>query len=74
MSKPIGHTEYCNNPKCRGNCRNPVIDIDKFIGNLTNEKCPKCGSLLLSSKSGETWCENPSCDYGCEEFYKELGL
>lgn len=25
MSKPIGHTEYCRNPRCRGNCQKPIL-------------------------------------------------
>ncbi|MBR5741863.1 MAG: topoisomerase DNA-binding C4 zinc finger domain-containing protein, partial [Firmicutes bacterium] len=28
-----------------------------------NEKCPKCGSLLVERTRGKRVCSNPDCDY-----------
>jgi uncharacterized Zn finger protein (UPF0148 family) len=34
------------------------------IGELTEAKCPSCGSYLLVNKLGQMWCSNLDCKYG----------
>lgn len=42
-------------------------NIEKFIGNITDKKCPKCGSGVWANQMGSEWCSNPDCDWGLED-------
>ena len=48
--------------------------VDMYIGDWIDKKCPECNSQLLGNKNGDEWCSNIECKFGCEEFYKDLGL
>jgi len=39
------------------------VDANDLIGDLTGERCPKCGADLLANKVGDKWCSLVGCDY-----------
>jgi len=36
---------------------------DNLLGELSKERCPKCGANLLKNKVGDKWCSLVGCDY-----------
>lgn len=40
---------------------------NNLIGELIDERCPKCGSPLLGNKAGSKWCSLVGCDYSFDE-------
>lgn len=38
-----------------------------LVGEWSDKKCPKCGSILLVNNRGDEWCSFVECDYDKEE-------
>jgi hypothetical protein len=57
MSRPIGHTEFCNNSKCKGNCQDKIGNksIQALITELYNKQMPSC-SAKKRKLPNQTFC------------------
>ena len=50
------------------------LNPDDFIGFFIDKICPECGAQLLTNRIGDEWCSYYECDYGCVDFYNQLGI